>query len=240
MLFTKKKFCSLPLTSQHKKISEGIMELLNHFDPERFAHLQQLEQWAQVDSGLTADFESLSNSYHLHLRGAKQSVSEHRLLVKKKDKESPARDWLDCVIYFDQLRSAHNIGNMIRTIEAFRLGKVCFSKNMAVLSHPQVVKTAMGAASMVQEVPCDFEKFPAPLIAIETHQKATALHKFKFPSSFTLIMGNEEYGVSEPLLEAADHIVEVPLWGQKNSLNVAACMAIIAWKIDQDLREVKD
>lgn len=237
MSFTQKKFLSLTKSSQHKKISELLKKLYYHFNIHLFKEVQMLESWINSSWTLDHSLESISNSYHQHLKQSGKGVSEHSLLIKEFDLAKPKRDWLDIDIYLDRLRSAHNIGNIIRTTESFRLGRILFCKQMANSHHPQVIKTSMGASKLVitQEIKSfeDFEK--RPLIAIETHQKAIALNDFTFPQSFTLILGNEEFGVSEKLLEKADHIIEVPLFGQKNSLNVAACFAILAWKISLDL-----
>jgi tRNA G18 (ribose-2'-O)-methylase SpoU len=44
----------------------------------------------------------------------------------------------------------------------------------------------------------------------------------------TLIFGNEEFGISNQILSQVDHLVEIPLVGLKNSLNVANAFSIIA------------
>ena len=54
---------------------------------------------------------------------------------------------------------------------------------------------------------------------------------FTSPESFTLILGNEEYGLSDEWLEACDHIVTIPMYGFKNSLNVASAYSIAAYEI---------
>jgi tRNA G18 (ribose-2'-O)-methylase SpoU len=41
-------------------------------------------------------------------------------------------------------------------------------------------------------------------------------------------MGNEEYGISEKMLSRCDDFVQIPLMGQKNSINVACAFAIAA------------
>jgi tRNA G18 (ribose-2'-O)-methylase SpoU len=61
------------------------------------------------------------------------------------------------------------------------------------------------------------------------------LSDFIFPASFTLILGNEEYGISNESLKLADYIVEIPLFGAKNSLNVACAFAIAASQIRRQL-----
>ena len=238
MTFTQKKFQSLSKESQHKKVSELLKKIYYNFDQKLLKKIQIYEEWMSAPWTNNPSVESIANSFHKHLKHSGRGVSEHSLLIKKHDRTTPKEDWLDVDIYLDRLRSAHNIGSILRTTEAFRLGRILFSVEMATTDHPQVTKTSMGASSLVKtKIIKSLEAFEKrPLIAIETHQKAIPLNDFIFPENFTLILGNEEFGVSEELLEKADHIVEVPLFGQKNSLNVAVCFSILAYKIRQDLK----
>jgi 23S rRNA (guanosine2251-2'-O)-methyltransferase len=46
-----------------------------------------------------------------------------------------------------------------------------------------------------------------------------------------LILGNEVSGVDTELLESMDFIVEIPMYGVKNSLNVASCAPVVLYEI---------
>jgi tRNA G18 (ribose-2'-O)-methylase SpoU len=50
------------------------------------------------------------------------------------------------------------------------------------------------------------------------------------------MLGNEEYGLSQEALSARDDMVCIPLYGYKNSLNVASAFAIAAGCISHRLR----
>ncbi len=231
MVFSEAKFKSLSKKSQHKKLAELLKKFYFERDPKTFQQIESLEGWMQCPWTPTENPETISNSFHRHLKETGLGISEHDLLIKEQDRVKPLKEWKSCVIYLDHLRSAHNIGNIVRTVEAFRLGAICFSADMPDLTHRAVQKTSMGAHMLVETRVASLQKLPKPLIVIETHRNATPLEEFIFPETFTLVLGNEEYGVSHDILEQADHIVEVPLMGCKNSLNVAACFSILAWKI---------
>ena len=81
-----------------------------------------------------------------------------------------------------------------------------------------------------------FEHLPKPLIALETTDNAISLYDFIFPTVFTIALGNEEYGCSSDVLKCADIILEIPLVGRKNSLNVANTFAIVASEIQRQKR----
>ena len=54
---------------------------------------------------------------------------------------------------------------------------------------------------------------------------------FNYYSIFTLILGNEEYGISDKVLKEVDFLIKIPMMGRKNSLNIANAFAIAAYEI---------
>ena len=47
---------------------------------------------------------------------------------------------------------------------------------------------------------------------------------------FALVFGNEVDGVQQAALDTADHIIEIPQFGTKHSLNVSVCAGIVLWE----------
>ena len=172
--------------------------------------------------------EQRSNAFHHHLQAAGLRVKEHNLLVRNSDQMEGA-PYLSIDIYLDHIRSAHNVGSIFRTVEALRLGKIFLSEQTPTPDHKQVRDAGMGACEWVEWAVGKPER--RPLIVLETADSAVPLADFTFPESFALVMGNEEYGCSEEMLQTADHLIEIPLFGRKNSLNVANAFAIVASEI---------
>jgi tRNA G18 (ribose-2'-O)-methylase SpoU len=226
-MFTEEKFLSLTKRRQHKHAGLHLRSLVEESLPLDDLY-RCMEKWLTLPP-LEETPETLTNRFHLHMDEA-ISLSEDRLLVKQLDTLTKA-PFGTVTTYLENLRSAYNIGNILRTIEALRLGPVVFSENMPDSSHPKVQKTAMGTASIVPVS----QELPHPLIALETAIDAPSLYDFTFPETFTLLLGNEEYGLKEETLRTADHIVQIPLVGSKNSLNVANAFAIAASFIKNQL-----
>jgi tRNA G18 (ribose-2'-O)-methylase SpoU len=233
-LFTKRKFLTFSITQQHKKCSELLREIYLNSSQKLLNHYNEIQQW--MGGNLIDSFHSevISNAYHKHLKLSKRRNTEHNLLpkVRQNDRAKPSCKPLPIATYLDSLRSAHNIGSILRTVEAFGLGEVYFSLQTPFCDHPQVIKTSMGTS---QHVKCfkveNIADLPKPLIVMETCEQSIPLHEFQFPDKFTLAIGNEEYGCSKELLLEADTILEIPLRGRKNSLNVANAFAIAAAEI---------
>jgi tRNA G18 (ribose-2'-O)-methylase SpoU len=236
--FTSKKFLSLTRASQHKKCAELVRRIYDKLRVKEdfsadLAIYRQFLYWMKEPSLDLITNKTLSDCYHRHNDQAGITKKEHNLLplIRTGDKEVGEKN-LPIAIYLDHLRSAHNVGSIIRTMEAFSLGSLYFSADTPFINNPQVKATAMGADEWVS---CYKNKslsdLPHPIIALETSEEAKSIYDFTFPETFTLVLGNEEYGCSEEALRQTDFLLEIPLRGRKNSLNVANAFAIAASEI---------
>jgi len=238
MNFTKSKFLKLELFHKHKKcaellrfIYESILEKKEI--PLLFEHYNQLLSWMKLDHFNDLNLKKISDRYHWHLGQGKINLKEHNLLpsLRTGDREAKAV-FSENAIFLDNIRSAYNVGSILRTTEALRLGKVYFSKKTPFTDTEKVIRTAMGSAAHVPcEIKNDLINLPHPIIALDTSESSINIFNFIFPEKFTLILGNEEYGISDELLQQANYIVEIPMLGCKNSINVACAYAIAAAQI---------
>lgn len=237
--FTKKKFLDLPVERQHKKCAELLKNeyerllLQNETHSTNRETYNELMDWMKEVKIDSWSFEAISNRFHYHLKKALISKSEHNLLplVRKGDREVGKEKW-SIDIYLDHIRSAHNIGSILRTVEAFGLGTVYFSEETAFIDHPQVQSTSMGAYEWIEcKKGIELAQLKKPIIALETASDALSIFDFIFPDEFTLVIGNEEYGCSENAIKHSNIILEIPLRGRKNSLNVANAFSIAAGEI---------
>ncbi len=177
--------------------------------------------------------KEIAERYHWHLEKTGRCLKEHNLLPTLRTGDRTAKaDYLPAAIYLDNLRSAYNVGSILRTTEALRIGTVYFSEKTPFLDNEKVERTAMGAAALV---PCrrniPLSELPRPILVLDTSDDAIPLAEYLFPPSFTLVLGNEEVGVSDASLALADALLEIPLLGAKNSLNVACAFAIASAQI---------
>ena len=67
-----------------------------------------------------------------------------------------------------------------------------------------------------------------------TNKKQFSYSKFKPKFPLALVVGNEIKGVSLSVLKRADKIVSLPMFGKKESLNVAVAFGIAAYEINKD------
>ncbi len=221
--FSKDKFLSFPQEKRHKKCAELLREFAKSNSPLLLETYSQLASWM----GLSADF-SVEERFHYHLLHAQMTLKEHDFLVRTKDKEEGA-PWGAIHTYLDGLRSCHNVGSIVRTIEAFRLGPLHLSKDMMQPDHPLIQKVSMGAwKEVVIDHGIPLSSLPRPWIALETSDEASRWNEFLYQEPCTLFLGNEERGLSLSILKQCDNVVTIPLVGKKNSLNVSNAFSILA------------
>lgn len=236
---TERKFNSFSESKQHRiaaKLLNSIyrLQLAQKKHNLETSHYETYSNWLKKKPIIEwSSLQSIADAYHFHLKEAGIGSTEYQCLptIEHFDKSVAKEPW-PIHLYLDNLRSAHNVGSILRTVESFGLNRVFFSKETPWVNHRQVQKTSCNAYLFVDcEKAEDQAALPKPLIALETAADAESIYDFVFPESFTLAIGNEEYGCSKETLKIADSIIKIPLRGRKNSLNVANAFAITASEI---------
>lgn len=74
------------------------------------------------------------------------------------------------------------------------------------------------------------------IISLEQHPASVpigTIHSKISSEKITLIVGNEVEGIPEEILNASDHIVEIPMHGKKESFNVSVAFGIAAYELNK-------
>lgn len=146
------------------------------------------------------------------------------------------------------IRSAHNVGALLRTAEGCGVRSVTFVGYTAHLRRdndprlPHIIdkaeraiaKTALGAETMLttsyaktlDEAASRFQCRDVPVVALEQSPEAITLHDFQPPKELALVLGNEVTGIEPSDLALVDNCLEIPMLGHKESHNVAAAGAM--------------
>lgn len=160
----------------------------------------------------------------------------------------------DFVAVLHNIRSLHNVGSIFRTADGAGMRKIylCGITPAPVDSFgrpiPQLVKTSLGAEKYVEwekvsssaKLIGKLKKEGYEIIAVEQDKKSAPLDKFKAgKKKICLIMGNEVSGLPKPVLKLADRILEIPMLGKKESLNVSVAFGIAAYRISGIIKRWK-
>jgi tRNA G18 (ribose-2'-O)-methylase SpoU len=140
----------------------------------------------------------------------------------------------------DNIRSAYNVGSMIRTASAAGFVHLNLCGITPTPKHPKVAKTSLGAEQCVSwshhnnsiDVAAGLHARGHQLIAIEGGIQSQWLSEFSGTGEatrVTMIVGNELSGVDPALLEMCDQVLALPMLGNKTSLNVTVAFGIAAY-----------
>jgi tRNA G18 (ribose-2'-O)-methylase SpoU len=169
------------------------------------------------------------------------------------------------VLIAHNLRSCHNIGSLLRTAEGLGVEHVYLTgytpypltansahsdtrlPHLAQKIHKQIHKTALGAEDTqawtqfdnLAEVLALLKRDDFTIAAVEQAENSIALPDFKPPQKVALLVGREVEGVEPEVLAQMDQIIEIPMFGSKESFNVvqAAAMALYHCRfISQELK----
>jgi tRNA G18 (ribose-2'-O)-methylase SpoU len=142
-------------------------------------------------------------------------------------------------IVLDNLRSAFNVGSIFRLADAARAAEVIPCGYTACPPHHKLEQTSLGTTDSVpwrrfhdtEEAIADLKSGGTQVVAVETVTGATPFHRFKYRFPVAVVLGNEALGISRSVLKLCDGIVELPVFGYKNSINVATAGAIILYEL---------
>ncbi len=143
-------------------------------------------------------------------------------------------------VALDNVRSAYNVGAVFRTAEAAGVEKVCLIGysprpiDRFGRPQPEIEKTALGAEHMVPwghyENATDFMLLmraeDRTIVSVEQDERAVDYRTPILEEKIVLVFGNEVEGVSKELLDVSQKILSIPMYGEKESLNVAVSAGI--------------
>ncbi len=148
---------------------------------------------------------------------------------------------LPIVIILDGLRSAHNVGSIFRSCDAFLVEELMLCGITPCPPHREISKTALGATTSVKwnkyesalEAVRRAKKMGFNTLAIEHTDSSEQLHRVNIDqdSKLALVFGNEVNGISNECLEHCDSAVEIPMYGSKHSFNVSVSAGIVLWEV---------
>jgi tRNA G18 (ribose-2'-O)-methylase SpoU len=164
--------------------------------------------------------------------------------VKTRDSELPPEEFAKLPrrpihIVLDNMRSAFNVGSIFRLADAARAAEVIPCGYTAYPPHHKLEQTSLGTTDSVPwrrfddvtSALTDLKDKGIRLVAVETARHAVPYHQFNYRFPVALVLGNEALGVSASALETCDAVVEIPVYGYKNSINVATAAGIVLYGV---------
>ncbi|MBQ1693749.1 MAG: RNA methyltransferase [Bacteroidales bacterium] len=143
------------------------------------------------------------------------------------------------VVVLDNIRSAHNVGSVFRTADAFGIDKIYLCGICACPPSAEIHKSALGAEQSVEWEHCAdtleaVERLRTQgytLVSVEQTEGAVSLEDFvrQEGARYAVVFGNEVDGVQQSVADLSDLVLEIPQWGTKHSLNVSVAVGVVLW-----------
>ena len=140
------------------------------------------------------------------------------------------------IVILENIRSAYNVGNVIRTADSLWWEVWIVWYTPSPVDNPKVCKTSLGAENTVWLKQFDFtpdaikeaREMWLEIIAAELTENSVSLWDYVCKSEkwIAVIFWNEVDGVLDSTLKEMDAIVEIPMQWIKESMNVGQSTAI--------------
>ena len=163
----------------------------------------------------------------------------------------------DIVVLLHNIRSVQNVGAIIRTCECLSI-KQCYAtgytpnlefatdgSNLPILPHVkaklerELHRSALGAEQLVKlsyrpninQLIQNLKQSGYRLIGLEQNQRSVVLSDYHAPAKIALLLGEEVHGITSDLLEQCDDLIEIPMFGVKESYNVSVATGIALYSL---------
>ncbi len=166
-------------------------------------------------------------------------------------KEEQQRDRLDIpgnpdvVVLLHNIRSAHNVGSMFRTGDAAGVTQIILSgytpRPIDKYGNVQtgIAKTALGSEKAIPWVSVDSPRASLAklklqgyqVIGLEQDARSCDYRSVHCPARCVFVVGNEVRGMSPALRAQCDTLIEIPMRGTKESLNVSVAFGIALYAL---------
>lgn len=144
-------------------------------------------------------------------------------------------------IILDNVLDTYNVGSIFRLADAVAAQKVYLCGETLTPPNSRIKKASINTWQWVewQYLPTASEAIAQlkinnsklQIIAVEQDKRSKPFYKVRYEFPLAIVVGNETYGVSRDVLDMADIIVEMPMWGVNKSLNVMVSLGIVLYEI---------
>lgn len=206
-------------------------------DDLREAHLfERLATQISYHHGLKHFLTTMVPIERVHSR----PLADHEIMQERDSKVAKSNK-IPLYLILDNIRSAFNVGSMLRTSECLGVTEIFLTGYTATPDQLKTMRAAMGADKLIKwqyrasslEAIKLLENRNIPTVAVETSNNSISCYEYEFPKPVALILGNERYGLSPDVLHKVSEVVNIPMAGRKNSLNVGVACGILGFEISR-------
>lgn len=144
-------------------------------------------------------------------------------------------------IICDNVLDTYNVGSIFRLADAIAAKKVFLCGATLTPPNSRIKKASINTTGWVDWEYCETameaitklraEHADIQIVAVEQDRRSKPFYQVTYGFPLAIVVGHETTGVSSEVLDTADVIVEMPMWGINTSLNVMVSCGIILYEI---------
>lgn len=138
-----------------------------------------------------------------------------------------------------------NVGSLFRIADALGVEKIYLTGSSCVPPNPKIKKTSRSTekfvdysyADNVDALVAQLKAAGYKIISLEITSKSISIEDFRASpgEKICMVLGSEDKGISQKLLDASDETIHVPMRGTNSSMNVASACSIATYQITRML-----
>ena len=140
------------------------------------------------------------------------------------------------IVILDELEDPHNLGAILRSVDAVGAHGVIIPKRRAVSLTDGVAKASAGAiehvpvarVSNIVQVIEELKKMGVWIAGANMHGQY--MHKQDLTGPLAIVIGSEGKGLGKLVSESCDYIVSIPMQGKINSLNASVAAGVLLYE----------
>lgn len=154
-------------------------------------------------------------------------------------------DTEDLWVALDAVADPGNLGTIMRTADAVGCQGIILLGNSTDPYDPTAVKASMGALFSLTLVQSTWDAFKPwrqnhDLMLVGTSDHAeTDYQAVKYTRPLVLLMGSERHGLTTEMMNTCDSLVQIPMVGRSDSLNLSIATSILLYEIFNQSRKLE-
>ena len=141
------------------------------------------------------------------------------------------------LVILDELEDPHNLGAILRSVDAVGAHGVIIPKRRAVPLTDGVAKASAGAiehvpvarvSNLVQVIE-ELKKQGIWIAVADLHGEY--MHKQDLTGPLAIVVGSEGKGLGKLVRESCDYVVSIPMQGKINSLNASVATGVLLYEV---------
>jgi 23S rRNA (guanosine2251-2'-O)-methyltransferase len=144
-------------------------------------------------------------------------------------------------VILDGVGSHYNIGAIFRACDNFLVEKLIICKTEFNPKNKRFKKSSIGVVNWVPHIVShdpvhhikELKSDGYKIISVEQTTSSVEMSSLSINTPICIVLGSESYGVSQDVLDESDYVVEIPIEGMANSINVSMVAAIVLHNVSR-------